>query len=60
MTPNIRDQFVRAEEAYDAACAAHGEDSPQAQAAQAQWTALKESLLKFLDKHPEFQGRSLV
>lgn len=56
----LRDQFAQAEEAYDAACASYGEDSPQAHAAQAQWTALKDGLLKFLDKHPEFQGRSLV
>ena len=56
----LRDQFAQAEEAYDAACASYGDDSPQAQAAQAQWTALKDGLLKFLDKHPEFQRRSLV
>ena len=56
----LRDQFAQAEEAYDATCASYGEDSPQAQAAQTQWAALKEGLLKFLDKHPEFKGRSLV
>lgn len=56
----LRDQFVLVEEAYAAACAAHGEDSPQAQAALAQWEAQKEGLSTFLDKHPEFKGRSLV
>ncbi|GEM_PF-2716097 len=59
-SPITLNQFVQAGEADDAACANYGEDSPQARAAQAQWTALKDGLLKFLDKHPEFKGRSLV
>ncbi len=55
----IRDQFVQAEADYDAVCEAQGEDSPPAQTALAQWEAAKTSLLKFLEKHPEFRGRSL-
>lgn len=55
----LRAQFVQAETAYEAACATHGEDSPQAQTAHQHWEAAKESLLRFLEKHPEFKGRDL-
>lgn len=55
----LREQFVQAEAAYEAVCETQGEDSPQAQSALAQWEAAKDSLLKFLEKHPEFKGRGL-
>ncbi len=55
----LRDQFVQAEAAHEAASEAHGEDSPQAQAALQQWEAAKSSFLRYLEKHPEFKGREL-
>ncbi len=55
----LREQFVQAENAYEAACAAHGENAPQALLALEQWEAMKQSLLRYLEKHPEFKGREL-
>jgi hypothetical protein len=53
----LREAFTQAEAAYEEACAEHGEESPQAAAALTQWEAMKSSLLKFLEHHPEFQGQ---
>ncbi|MBN1922477.1 MAG: hypothetical protein JW892_14615 [Anaerolineae bacterium] len=55
----LREQFVQAETAYEDACEAHGENSPNANMALEQWEATKASLLKYLEKHPEFKGREL-
>ncbi len=49
----IRDEVIKAEEAYDTACAQFGQDSPQAQTTLALLEKVKANLLKFLNNHPE-------
>lgn len=55
----LREQFVQAETAYETACTTHGENSPHANMALEQWETTKASLLRYLEKHPEFKGREL-
>lgn len=49
----LREETVKAEEAYDAACEQFGDGSPQAQAASEAFEAVKAGLLKFMASHPE-------
>lgn len=49
----IRDEVVKAEEAYEAACEQFGQASQQAEAALEFLEKVKANLLKFLSSHPE-------
>jgi hypothetical protein len=51
----IRDEVVKAEEAYEAACDRHGLESAQAKAALELMEKVKANLVKFLGSHPELQ-----
>ena len=49
----LRDETVKAEEAYEAACGEYGVDSAQANAALEQMEKVKANLVRFLGSHPE-------
>ncbi len=49
----IRDEVVKAEEAYEAACNQFGQDTPQAQSALELLEKVKANLVKFMSNHPE-------
>lgn len=49
----IRDEVVKAEEAYEAACSEFGQDSPPAKAALESLEKVKANLLKFLGSRAE-------
>jgi hypothetical protein len=49
----LREETVKAEEAYDAACAQFGDESPQARATLEAFETVKAGLLKFMASHPE-------
>jgi len=49
----LRDETVKVEEVYEAACDERGVDSTEAQAALAQMEKVKANLVKFLGSHPE-------
>jgi hypothetical protein len=49
----LREETVKAEEAYDAACEQFGDESPQAGAAGQAFEGEKAGLLKFMANHPE-------
>jgi hypothetical protein len=49
----IREEVIKAEEAYDAACNQAGQDSPHARAALELLEKVKANLLQFLRSHPE-------
>lgn len=51
----LREETVKAEEAYDAACEQFGIDSPQAVAAGQAFESVKAGLLKFMANHPELK-----
>lgn len=51
----LREETIKAEEAYAQACDQFGEDSPQALAASESFEAVKAGLLKFMSSHPELK-----
>jgi hypothetical protein len=51
----LREETIKAEEAYDAVCEQYGADSPQAEAAGQAFEGVKAGLLKFMANHPELR-----
>jgi hypothetical protein len=49
----LREETIKAEEAYDQACEQFGVDSSQAEAASEAFEKVKAGLLKFMANHPE-------
>jgi hypothetical protein len=49
----IRDEVVKAEEAYEVACDQFGQDTPQAQSALGLLEKVKANLVKYMSNHPE-------
>lgn len=51
----LREETIKAEEAYEQACDQHGVDSPQAQMTGEQFEKVKVNFLKFMSSHPELK-----
>jgi hypothetical protein len=51
----LREETVKAEEAYDAPCEQYGVDSPQAQATSEAFEKVKAGRLKFMTNHPKLK-----
>jgi hypothetical protein len=51
----LREETIKAEEAYDQVCEQFGVDSPQAEAAGQTFEGVKAGLLKFMANHPELK-----
>ena len=52
----LREETIKAEEAYAQTCDQFGDDSPQALAASQAFEAVKVGWLKFMGSHPELKG----
>jgi len=51
----LREESIKAEEAFDQVCEQYGVDSPQAEAAGQTFKGVKAGLLKFMANHPELR-----